>query len=147
MFKPLPSIILSILLFMGCGEPEKITAFKNTNLVPMTDEKIIENQTVLVKGDRIFAIGPANQVEIPPDAKVIEGQGAALLLDHVGPGQLVEDQPARPVRGHVEMSRKLTYRLIGHLWFPQNDVLSGLALDAEAERRHEVLPQTAGVAR
>ena len=64
---------------MGCGEPEKITAFKNTNLVPMTDEKIIENQTVLVKGDRIFAIGPANQVEIPPDAKVIEGQGAYLM--------------------------------------------------------------------
>lgn len=64
---------------MGCGEPEKITAFKNTNLVPMTDEMIIENQTVLVKGDRIFAIGPANQVAIPPDAKVIEGQGAYLM--------------------------------------------------------------------
>ena len=79
LIQPLPSIFLSILLFMGCGEPEKITAFKNTNLVPMTDEKIIENQTVLVKGDRIFKIGPANQVEIPPDAKVIEGQGAYLL--------------------------------------------------------------------
>ena len=79
LFKPLPSVILSILVFMGCGEPEKITAFKNTNLVPMTGEKIIENQTVLVKGDRIFTIGPANQVEIPPDAKVIEGRGAYLM--------------------------------------------------------------------
>jgi len=64
---------------MGCGEPEKITAFKNTHLVPMTNEKIIENQTVLVKGDRIFKIGPANQVAIPPEAKVIEGQGAYLM--------------------------------------------------------------------
>lgn len=67
------------MVFMGCGEPEKITAFKNTNLVPMTGEKIIENQTVLVEGDRIFTIGPANQVEIPPGAKVIEGRGAYLM--------------------------------------------------------------------
>jgi hypothetical protein len=79
LFKPLPSIIFSIWLFMGCGESDKITAFINTNLVPMTDEKIIENQTVLVKGDRIYKIGPAKQVKIPPDAKVIEGQGAYLM--------------------------------------------------------------------
>jgi len=79
LLKPLPSIILSILVFMGCGEPEKITAFKNTNLVPMTGEKIIENQTVLVKGDRIFRMGPANQVKIPPGATVIEGGGAYLM--------------------------------------------------------------------
>jgi imidazolonepropionase-like amidohydrolase len=79
LIKPLPIIFLSILVFMGCGEPEKITAFKNTHLVPMTDEKIIQNQTVLVKGDRIIKIGPANQVAIPPDAKVIEGRGAYLM--------------------------------------------------------------------
>ncbi len=79
LFKPLSLIILSILFFMGCGESEQITAIINTNLIPMTDEKIIENQTLLVKGDRIFKIGPANQVKIPPDAKVIEGQGAYLM--------------------------------------------------------------------
>jgi len=75
----LPSIILLIFACMGCGEPEKITAFKNTNLVPMTGEKIIENQTVLVKGDSIFRMGPANQVELPPGANVIDGEGAYLM--------------------------------------------------------------------
>jgi hypothetical protein len=45
----------------------------------MTEEKIVENQTVLVKGDRIFKIGPANKIEIPRSAKVIDGDGAYLM--------------------------------------------------------------------
>jgi hypothetical protein len=45
----------------------------------MTEEKIVENQTVLVKGDRIFKIGPANKIEIPQSANVIDGAGAYLM--------------------------------------------------------------------
>jgi hypothetical protein len=30
------------LLFMGCGNNERITAFKNVHLVPMTGEKIVK---------------------------------------------------------------------------------------------------------
>jgi imidazolonepropionase-like amidohydrolase len=45
----------------------------------MTEEKIIKNQTVLVKGDRIFKIGPADKIKIPPNANVIEGDGAYLM--------------------------------------------------------------------
>ena len=64
---------------LACGEDERITAFKNVHLVPMTEEKIVENQTVLVKGDRIFKIGPADKVEIPPNSKLIDGDGAFLM--------------------------------------------------------------------
>jgi hypothetical protein len=64
---------------MGCGDDERITAFKNVNLVPMTEEKIIENQSVLVKGDRIFKIGPSDKIRIPPNAKIIDGQGTYLM--------------------------------------------------------------------
>ncbi len=64
---------------MGCGDNERIIAFKNVNLVPMTNENIIENQTVLVKGDRIFKIGSATKVEIPKRAEVIDGEGAYLM--------------------------------------------------------------------
>ena len=63
----------------SCGEDERITAFKNVHLVPMTVERIVENQTVLVKGDRIFEIGPSSQIEIPRNAQVIDGQGAYLM--------------------------------------------------------------------
>jgi imidazolonepropionase-like amidohydrolase len=72
-------IIMIFLLFMGCGNNERITAFKNVHLVPMTGEKIVESQTVLVKGDRILKIGPSNQIKIPRNAKVIDGQGAHLM--------------------------------------------------------------------
>ena len=64
---------------MGCGDNEKITTFNNINLVPMTGEKIVESQTVLVKGDRIFKIGPSSKIKIPRNAKVIDGQGAYLM--------------------------------------------------------------------
>jgi hypothetical protein len=61
---------------MGCGDNERITAFTKVRLVPMTEEEIVENQTVIVKGDRIFKIGPSNKIEIPQSANVIDGAGA-----------------------------------------------------------------------
>jgi hypothetical protein len=75
----LTTIILSILIVVGCGDDERITAFKSVTLVPMTEEKIINNQTVLVKGNRIFKIGPADKIKIPQNANVIEGDGAYLM--------------------------------------------------------------------
>ena len=72
-------IILIFLLIMGCEGNERITAFKNVKLVPMTEEKIVENQTVLVKGDRIFKIGSADKIKIPKNANVINGAGAYLM--------------------------------------------------------------------
>ena len=72
-------IILSLIFTIGCSDAESITAFKNVNLVPMTAEKIIENQTVLVIGDRITDIGPADKIKIPKNAVVIDGKGAYLM--------------------------------------------------------------------
>jgi hypothetical protein len=72
-------IVPSFLALMGCVEEERITAFKNVNLVPMTEETIVENQTVLVKGDRIFRVGPSTEMNIPPKARVIDGKGAYLM--------------------------------------------------------------------
>ncbi len=71
--------ILIFLLIMGCGDKERITAFTKVNLVPMTEEKITANQTILVKGDRIFKIGSSNEIKIPSNARVIDGQGAYLI--------------------------------------------------------------------
>ena len=78
-FKSYWLIILILLLIMACGEDERITAFKNVRLVPMTEEKIVENQTVLVKGDRISEIGDSDKIRIPQNARVIDGQGAYLM--------------------------------------------------------------------
>ena len=72
-------IILSILAAVGCSDSEDMIAFKNVNLVPMTAEKILTNQSVLVKGDRIYRIGKSDNLKIPQEATVIDGKGAYLM--------------------------------------------------------------------
>ena len=54
-------------------------AFNNVNLVPMTGEQVINNQTVLVDDTEIIVIGPVNEVVIPEKAKIIDGEGAYLM--------------------------------------------------------------------
>jgi hypothetical protein len=54
-------------------------AFTHVNVVPMTSESISEEQTVLVEGDRIIAIGPVSSVSIPENTTIINGEGAYLM--------------------------------------------------------------------
>ena len=80
---------------------EPYTAFTNVNLVPMTGEKIIENQTVLIEGMKIVAIGGSDALRIPEGARVIDGNGAYLmpgLADmHMHTRQDWEDRDIWPV--------------------------------------------------
>jgi imidazolonepropionase-like amidohydrolase len=63
-----------------CGDSiARITAFTNVNLVPMTDEIILENQTVLIDGTKIADVGPSNEIVIPECATVVDGTGAYLM--------------------------------------------------------------------
>ena len=55
------------------------TAFVNVNLVPMTSEVIVRQQTVVVDDGRITAIGPVDEVPIPSGAKVIDGTDRFLM--------------------------------------------------------------------
>jgi imidazolonepropionase-like amidohydrolase len=56
-----------------------ITAFVNVNVVPMDRERVIENQTVIVRNGRIAEIGPANKVKVPDGATRVEGAGKYLM--------------------------------------------------------------------
>lgn len=71
---------------MGCreevtGNKENITlfAFVDVNLVPMTEELILEDQTVVIEGERIMLIGDSVEVKVPHGATVIDGDGAYLM--------------------------------------------------------------------
>lgn len=72
-------VILTILMVAGCTNSEEWVAFKDIKLIPMTGEKIVANQTVLVKGNRIHRIGQSDEIKIPRNAKVVEGKGAYLM--------------------------------------------------------------------
>jgi len=56
-----------------------LTAFTDVNVVPMTSERIVENQTILVAGAKIIAIGDSDVLCIPEGTQVIDGNGAYLM--------------------------------------------------------------------
>ena len=54
-------------------------ALRNVDVVSMRDARIDRDQTVIVRGDRIESVGPAESTPIPDDARVIEGHGRWLF--------------------------------------------------------------------
>ena len=56
-----------------------VTAFQNVNVIPMDEERVLGDQTVVVREGRIAEIGPAADVEAPADALVVDGSGKYLL--------------------------------------------------------------------
>ena len=56
-----------------------ITAFVSVNVIPMDRERVIENQTVIVRDGRITEIGPAAKIKLPDGAQRIDGKGKYLM--------------------------------------------------------------------
>ena len=61
------------------AQAEKVTAFVHVNLLPMTEEKILLDQTVIAKKSQIIAIGPTKEVAIPDNSIVIDGSNLYLM--------------------------------------------------------------------
>lgn len=76
------AILLSFLLLLfahGVPAADDIVAFKNVSLVPMTADKVIGGQTVIVSGGKISDIGSARKLAIPAGATIIDGAGKYLM--------------------------------------------------------------------
>jgi imidazolonepropionase-like amidohydrolase len=84
------SICLCLLLLLGCGGTARSSnpaaqakgrevAFVNVNVVPMDSERVLSDQTVLVRGEQIVAVGPAGRVKVPGGALRIDGRGKYLM--------------------------------------------------------------------
>jgi imidazolonepropionase-like amidohydrolase len=75
--------IASLALAQSGNEPSAakaaVTAFVNVNVIPMDRERVIENQTVIVRDGRIAEIGPANKIKAPDGAMRIDGAGKYLM--------------------------------------------------------------------
>lgn len=63
----------------GPASTDEATAFVGVTVLPMDSERTLEGQTVLIRGDRIVEVGPADSVEVPAGARVIEEDGKYLL--------------------------------------------------------------------
>lgn len=65
---------------VGCNtENIETTAIIHVNLVPMTDNLVIPDQTVLISGSEIIAVGNSVDVKVPKHAEIIDGEGAYLM--------------------------------------------------------------------
>jgi len=87
MIKPVFTVItmLTLLLISSqsggntLAQNPQTTAFVNVNVIPMDTERVLENQTVIVAGDRITAVGPVAEVTVPDGADIVAGNGAYLM--------------------------------------------------------------------
>jgi hypothetical protein len=75
--------------FLSTNKDETLI-FHNMNVLTMDDESIRSNYSVVVKGDVIIWVGPSDQVEIPENAVIVEGDfylmpGLAEMHAHVPP--------------------------------------------------------------
>jgi len=63
------------------GEFKSATlALVGVNVIPMTGEEILTDQTVLIEGGKFTTIGPAGEVDIPGEANVITGASGKFMI-------------------------------------------------------------------
>ncbi len=98
---------------------ERVVAFVDVNVVPMDAEHLLAHQTVVVRGERIVALGPVDSTRVPRDAVRVEGQGRYLmpgLADmhlHLVPGTGEPEDPAGQVLALLVANGVTSARALG----------------------------------
>lgn len=75
------AICLTAAAALGAGGQgsSDVTAFVSVNVIPMDRERVLENQTVIVRDGRIAALGPAAGTPVPAGAVRVEARGKYLM--------------------------------------------------------------------
>jgi imidazolonepropionase-like amidohydrolase len=63
----------------AAAQPGRVAAFTNVTVVPMDSNRVLNDHTVVVTGDRITAVGPAGSTRVPDGASRIDGRGKYLM--------------------------------------------------------------------
>lgn len=59
--------------------PPPPIAFVSVSVIPMTSNRVLTDQTVIVEGNRILVVGPRKSTPVPKGATVIDGTGKFLI--------------------------------------------------------------------
>jgi imidazolonepropionase-like amidohydrolase len=93
--------VLLILLVASGAAGGEVTAFVNVNVVPMSGERFIAQQTVIVSDGKIGTVGVVDDVPVPEGARIVDGTDHFLM-----PG-LAEMHAHVPPAGSDELERDL----------------------------------------
>jgi len=64
--------------------PHGTVALTNAKVIDGTGAPAVMNQTILIEGDRITAVGPAGSVRVPADANIVDLSGKTVIPGLVG---------------------------------------------------------------
>lgn len=70
---------INIGLRLKSDTPTGLMALKGARIITMAGNKVIEKGTILLENNKIINIGPADQVQIPENAKVLDLAGKTIM--------------------------------------------------------------------
>jgi imidazolonepropionase-like amidohydrolase/Tol biopolymer transport system component len=76
---PMDSVGVKINLQLPSDKPKGKIALKNARIITMKGDEVIENGTIIISENKIEAIGNANEVQVPADAKLIDCNGKTIM--------------------------------------------------------------------
>jgi imidazolonepropionase-like amidohydrolase/pimeloyl-ACP methyl ester carboxylesterase len=97
------SLIFTLIAAVIAAAQAATVAFTGVNVIPMDRERVLVNQTVIVRDGTIAEIGPAGKIKVPKGARKIDARGkflipgltdmhAHLLSDEALPDSLAGDE-------------------------------------------------------
>ena len=72
-------VLFAISVIASGAAAAEVAAFVNVNVIPMSGERIVEQQTVIVSDGVIGMIGNVNEVPVPEGARLIDGTDRFLI--------------------------------------------------------------------
>lgn len=83
--------------------PVHSVAIEHVRLFDSEQARMLEDQTVVVSGERFTAVGPSGSAQLPADVERIDGKGKTLL-----PGMFDMHQHLQPLDGYLDIASGVT---------------------------------------
>jgi imidazolonepropionase-like amidohydrolase len=116
-----PGLLLFFSLFADpVRSPDSVVAFMDVTVIPMDRERTVPGQTVVVRGDKIVAMGRADRVKVPAGALRIDGKGKFLIPGlaemhaHIPGGQAPDSVVERTLFLYVSGGITTIRGMLGH---------------------------------
>ena len=73
------TLLTLLALPVAAAAQQKPIAFQHAHVIPMDRERILDDQTVIIKDGQIAALGPYSSTKVPPHIQKIDATGRYLI--------------------------------------------------------------------